>query len=73
MTKEEKIKKIESLKIQSSVLKREVDYYDALQGALKLILNGSYFLPHFLGSGAKIKELSQHSISYCLTRMSHQA
>jgi hypothetical protein len=42
MTKEEKIKKIESLRNKANQLKREVDYYNALQLALKLILNGSY-------------------------------
>ena len=34
MTKEEKLKKIESLKKKASELKREVDYYNALQLAL---------------------------------------
>lgn len=42
MTKEEKIKKIDSLKTKASQLKKEVDYYNALQLALKLVLNGSY-------------------------------
>lgn len=42
MTKEEKIKKIDSLKAKASQLKKEVDYYNALQLALKLVLNGSY-------------------------------
>lgn len=42
MTKEEKIKKIDSLKHKASELKKEVDYYNALQLALKLVLNGSY-------------------------------
>ena len=45
MTKEEKIKKIESLRKQATEIKKEVDYYNALQLALKLVLNGSYFLP----------------------------
>ena len=31
MTKEEKLKHIESLKIKSNQLKKEVDYYNALQ------------------------------------------
>lgn len=31
MTKEEKIQKIESLKIKANQLKKEVDYYNALQ------------------------------------------
>lgn len=42
MTKEEKLNKINSLKQRAEQLKREVDYYNALQLALKLILNGSY-------------------------------
>ncbi len=43
MTKEEKIEKIASLKSKSVQLKKEVDYYNATQTALKLVLNGSYF------------------------------
>ena len=43
MTKEEKLNKITSLKQRADQLKREADYYNALQLALKLILNGSYF------------------------------
>lgn len=42
MTKEEKIKRLEELKEKSAQLKRDVDYYNALQLALKLVLNGSY-------------------------------
>ncbi len=42
MTKEEKFKKIELLKKKANDLKKEVDYYNALQLALKLVLNGSY-------------------------------
>jgi hypothetical protein len=42
MTKEEKINKIKSLKQRAELLKKEADYYNALQLALKLILNGSY-------------------------------
>ena len=42
MTKEEKLNKITQLKIKADQLKRESDYYNALQLALKLILNGSY-------------------------------
>ena len=42
MNKEEKIKKIELLKKKASDIKKEVDYYNALQLALKLVLNGSY-------------------------------
>jgi hypothetical protein len=43
MTKQEKIEKLESLRKQASELKKEVDYYNALQTGLKLVLNGSYF------------------------------
>jgi hypothetical protein len=42
MTREEKIKELESLRTKASDLKKEVDYYNALQLALKLVLNGSY-------------------------------
>ncbi len=42
MTKEEKIQKINQLKAKAESLKKESDYYNALQLALKLILNGSY-------------------------------
>jgi len=42
MSKEEKLKKLEDLKRQVSDLKGEVEYYNALQLALKLVLNGSY-------------------------------
>ena len=42
MTKEEKLKKIETLKKKANEIKKEVDYYNALQLALKLVLNGSY-------------------------------
>ena len=42
MSKEAKIQKIEELKRQAAQLKRDVDYYNALQLALKLVLNGSY-------------------------------
>lgn len=37
MTKEEKIKKLEVLKKQASELKKDVEYYNALQTALKLV------------------------------------
>jgi hypothetical protein len=37
MSKEEKLKKIENLKRQASDLKGEVEYYNALQLALKLV------------------------------------
>ncbi len=42
MSKEEKSQKIELLRSKAADLKREVDYYNGLQTALKLILNGSY-------------------------------
>ncbi len=42
MTKEEKIAELEILKIKAVSIKRESDYYNSLQLALKLILNGSY-------------------------------
>jgi len=42
MTKEEKIKEIESLRSKAALLKKEADYYNAIQTALKLVLNGSY-------------------------------
>ncbi len=42
MTRDEKIKKIALLKNKASDLKKEVDYYNAMQLALKLVLNGSY-------------------------------
>lgn len=42
MTTEEKKLKIESLKKQASEIKKEIEYYNAMQTALKLVLNGSY-------------------------------
>jgi DNA polymerase elongation subunit (family B) len=42
MTKEEKKQRLEELKDKASELKKEIDYYNALQLALKLVLNGSY-------------------------------
>lgn len=42
MTKEEKLKKLNSLRDKATSLKKEVDYYNAIQTALKLVLNGSY-------------------------------
>jgi DNA polymerase elongation subunit (family B) len=42
MSREDKLKKIEELKLKAASLKKEVDYYNALQLALKLVLNGSY-------------------------------
>lgn len=65
MTKEEKIKKIESLRKQATELKKEVDYFNSLQLALKLVLNGSYFLPPILKRiGGKIKEHLQQATLY---------
>ena len=43
MTKEQKLKKLEDLKLQATELKKEVEYHNAMQLALKLVLNGSYF------------------------------
>ena len=42
MTKEEKLERIEELSRQANELKKSSDYYNALQLALKLVLNGSY-------------------------------
>lgn len=42
MTKDEIKLKIEELKLKEVEVKKEVDYYNALQLALKLVLNGSY-------------------------------
>jgi DNA polymerase elongation subunit (family B) len=42
MEKEEKIKKLALLKNKALELKKDVDYYSALEKALKLVLNGSY-------------------------------
>jgi DNA polymerase elongation subunit (family B) len=42
MTNKEKSERLKELKNRSNILKREVDYYNALQLALKLVLNGSY-------------------------------
>ncbi len=39
MTKEEIKKKIEDLKVKSILLKKEADYFNAMQMALKLVLN----------------------------------
>jgi hypothetical protein len=51
MTREEKINKIALLRNQASELKKNVEYYNALQTALKLVLNGSYPLPPYLSIG----------------------
>lgn len=42
MNDQDKVSKIDSLKLKSIELKKEIDYYNALQNALKLTLNGSY-------------------------------
>jgi len=42
MSREDKLKKIEDLKKKAAELKKSVDYYNAMQLALKLVLNGSY-------------------------------
>jgi len=42
MTRDEKLNKMLSLKAKEAELKKEIDYYNALQLALKLVLNGSY-------------------------------
>ena len=42
MTKEQKLEKLLSLRNQAERLKKDADYYNALQLALKLVLNGSY-------------------------------
>lgn len=65
MTREEKLKKIDSLKRKASQLKKEVDYYNALQLALKLVLNGSYVWPPLERVGAKFTEHLQHPTLYC--------
>jgi hypothetical protein len=49
MTKEEKLQKLDLLRNQASALKKDVDYYNALQLALKLVLNGSYAFPLIFG------------------------
>jgi hypothetical protein len=38
MTKEEKKQRIEELKIQAVQLKKDVEYYNAMQTALKLVV-----------------------------------
>jgi hypothetical protein len=42
MNKEEKINRLNFLKRKANELKKESEYYNALQLALKLVLNGSY-------------------------------
>lgn len=42
MNKEEKLLKLEKLREKAFEIKKEVDFYNALQMALKLVLNGSY-------------------------------
>jgi hypothetical protein len=43
MNNQEKIDRLDYLRKKASELKMDVDYYNALQLSLKLILNGSYF------------------------------
>ena len=42
MTNEEKKNRLRELKLDAAKVKQEIDYYNALQLALKLVLNGSY-------------------------------
>lgn len=42
MTKQEKLLELERLKKEAIEIKKEVEYYNAMQTALKLVLNGSY-------------------------------
>ena len=42
MNKQDKIKLLDSLRDRAKSLKGEVEYYNATQTALKLVLNGSY-------------------------------
>jgi DNA polymerase elongation subunit (family B) len=42
MDRNSKIEKIKELKIQAESLKKDVEYYNSMQQALKLVLNGSY-------------------------------
>jgi hypothetical protein len=37
---QEKLNKLETLRTKASELKKEIDYFNALQLALKLVLNG---------------------------------
>ena len=41
-TKDSILKKINSLKEKTTKLKSEIDFYNAMQNAMKLVLNGSY-------------------------------
>ena len=40
MTRDEKINKLDSLRAKALEVKKDVEYYNALQLALKLVLNG---------------------------------
>ena len=40
MTRDEKIKKLDSLRAKAIEVKKDAEYYNALQLALKLVLNG---------------------------------
>lgn len=42
LSRQEKLNRLEELKNKAKELKKEADYYNALQLALKLVLNGSY-------------------------------
>jgi DNA polymerase elongation subunit (family B) len=42
MTREQTLKEIAELKEKAEKIKEEVDFYNAMQNALKLVLNGSY-------------------------------
>lgn len=42
MTKDGKIQRIKELKEKATQLKMDVEFYNATQNALKLVLNGSY-------------------------------
>lgn len=61
MNKEEILKRIEEIDSEIVSLKREADYYNSMQNALKIILNGSYgafttkyFVLYLLHVGASI-------------------
>ncbi len=45
MTNQEKNNRLDLLRQQASQLKQEVEYFNATQLALKLVLNGSYPFP----------------------------
>ena len=43
MTNQDKKDRLDLLRRQATQLKQDVDYFNALQLGLKLVLNGSYF------------------------------